>query len=287
MSVVVIGATGHLGRLVVESLLDRGVPAGEITATGRATERLADLAERGVGVLRVDLDDRAAVDRAVAGADRVLLISGYEPHRVAQHRTVIESAAAADVRHFVYTSGPRAATTTIQFLGDHRATEDLLSQAGLAATVLRNAWYIENYTSQVDTYRQHGMVGAAGQGRVSVALRAEYAEAAAAVLTGEGHQGRVYELGGPGVTLPEIAAAISETIGDHITYTNLPLDQFRQVLAGAGVPAPMDAVLADIDRGIGDGELLVDAADLEGLLGRPATPLLQAVRRAIYEVVPV
>ncbi|MEV7430171.1 MULTISPECIES: NmrA family NAD(P)-binding protein [unclassified Nocardioides] len=281
MSIVVTGATGHLGRLTVEALLERGVPAADITATGRATERIADLAERGVRVLRVDLGDRAAVDAALAGAEKVLLVSGTEPDRVAQHGTVVDAAVAAGVAHLVYTSAPRATTTSMLLAGAHRETEELLAASGLATTVLRNAWYVENYTGQVDTYREHGMLGAAGEGRVSVALRSEYAEAAAAVLAGEGHEGRTYELGGPAVTLPEIAAAVSGAIGQEVAYTDVPVEQLRQVLAGAGVPAPMDAVLADVDRAISVGELEVDPADLESLLGRPVTPLAEAVRRAL------
>ncbi|MDN4171629.1 NmrA family NAD(P)-binding protein [Nocardioides sp. SOB77] len=281
MSIVVTGATGHLGRLVVESLLERGVPAADITATGRAVERVADLAERGVRVLRVELDDRAAVDAALAGADKVLLVSGTEPDRVAQHGTVVDAAVAAGVGHLVYTSAPRASTTSMLLAAAHRETEQLLAASGLATTVLRNAWYVENYTDQVATYREHGMLGAAGGGRVSVALREEYAAAAAAVLTGEGHEGRVYELGGPAVTLPEVAAAVSQAIGHEVAYTDVPVDQLQQVLAGAGVPAPMDAVLADVDRAIAAGELAVDPIDLETLLGRPVTPLGEAVRRVL------
>lgn len=281
MSIVVTGATGHFGRLVVESLLERGVPAAEITATGRAVERIADLADRGVRVLRVDLGDRAAVDEALAGAEKVLLVSGTEADRVAQHRTVIDAAVAAGVGHLVYTSAPRADTTTMLLAADHRTTEEALAASGLTTTVLRNAWYVENYTGQVATYREHGMAGAAGEGKVSVALREEYAAAAAAVLTGSGHESRTYELGGPAVTLPQIAAAIGEAIGQDVAYTDLPVEQLQQVLAGAGVPAPMDAVLADVDRAIGAGELAVDPTDLEVLLGRPVTPLAEAVRRAL------
>ncbi|MDN4159879.1 NmrA family NAD(P)-binding protein [Nocardioides abyssi] len=281
MSIVITGATGHLGRLVVESLLERGVPAAEITATGRAVERITDLAGRGVRVERVDLGDRAAVDTALAGAEKVLLVSGTEPERVAQHGTVVEAAVAAGVGHLVYTSAPRATTTSMLLAGAHRETEQLLAASGLTTTVLRNAWYVENYTDQVATYREHGMLGAAGDGRVSVALRAEYAEAAAAVLTGSGHAGRTYELGGPAVTLPQLAAAVSAAIGQDVAYTDVPVEQLQQVLAGAGVPAPMDAVLADVDRAIAAGELVVDPADLESLLGRPVTPLDEAVRQAL------
>lgn len=279
--IVVVGATGHLGRLVVEQLLERGVDPSSITATGRAVERLDDLAARGVRVLAVDRSDAAAVRSALEGADKVLLVSGTEPDRVEQHRTVVDAAKDAGVAHLVYTSGPKADTSTMLLLADHRATEELLEASGLATTVLRNAWYVENYTGQVDTYREHGMVGAARDGLVSVALRREYAEAAAVVLTTPGHEGAVYELGGEAVTLPQIAEAVSEVIGQDVASTDVPVEQLRSILEGAGLPEPVAAVFADVDRGIADGELHVPETDLERLLGRPATRLRPAVAEAL------
>ncbi|HMM94282.1 NmrA family NAD(P)-binding protein [Phycicoccus sp.] len=280
-SVVVLGATGHLGRLVVEQLLERGVAPEAVTATGRAVERLDDLAARGVRVVAVDRGDADAVRAVLEGAARVLLVSGTEPDRVAQHRTVIDAAAAAGVGLLVYTSGPRADTSSMLLMADHRATEELLDASPVPSTVLRNAWYVENYTAQAETYRAHGMVGAAGDGRVSVALRREYAEAAAVVLTTDGHAGHVYELGGEAVTLPEIADAVSAATGDPVTYSDVPVEQLREILSGAGVPAPMDEVFADVDRGIRAGELRVPTTDLESLLGRPATALRPAVAEAL------
>ena len=281
MSYVILGATGHLGRLTVEHLLSRGVAAGDIVAAGRAVERLDDLAERGVRVEKVDHGDADSVRRVLAAGDRVLLVSGADPDRVAQHTTVIDEAAAADVAQLVYTSGPYADRSSLLLIADHRATEEHLAAADVPGTVLRNAWYVENYTGQIDTYREHGMVGSAGDGRVSVALRSEYAEAAAVVLTTDGHLGETYELGGEAVTLPEIASAISEVVGQEIAYADVPVEQLQQILAQAGVPEPMDAVFADVDRGIAAGELRVPEQDLEKLLGRPATPMRTAVEVAL------
>ncbi|QWC84212.1 SDR family oxidoreductase [Nocardioidaceae bacterium] len=281
MSVVVLGATGHLGRLTVEHLLEREVEPASIVAAGRAVERLSDLAERGVRVERVDHGDPTSVRRVLEAGDRVLLVSGAEPDRVAQHRTVIDAAAEAGVAQLVYTSGPYADRSSLLLMADHRATEEHLAAADVPTTVLRNAWYVENYTGQVRTYREHGMVGSAGDGRVSVALRSEYAEAAAEVLTTDGHEGATYELGGEAVTLPEIAAAISDVLGEQITYADVPVAQLREILAGAGMPAPMDEVFADVDRGIAAGELRVPGDDLATLLGRPATPMHEAVAIAL------
>lgn len=281
MSIVIFGATGHLGRLTVEHLLARGVAPADIVATGRAVDKLADLADQGVEVTAVDRNDPAAVAAVLHAGDRVLLVSGVESNRVDQHRTIIDAAVAAGVGHLVYTSGPHAQGSSMLLMADHGATEALLAEAAIPSTVLRNAWYVENYTGQVDTYRAHGMVGAAGDGQVSLALRSEYAEAAAVVLTTDAHAGKVYELGGAAATLPQIAALISEVIGEQISYTNVDVDTLRTILAGAGVPAPMDAVFADVDRGIADGELLVQTDDLETLLGRAPLPLEAAFVAAL------
>jgi NAD(P)H dehydrogenase (quinone) len=281
VSVVVTGATGHLGRLVVESLLARGVPAAEITATGRSTEKIDDLAARGVQVVAVDYKDPASLDTALAGADTVLLVSSNDfDDRAGQHRNVIDAAVRAGVGRLVYTSGPKADTSSILLLADHRSTEEYLATSGLTTTVLRNGWYVENYTDQLATYLEHGMVGSAGDGRVSLAPRSDLAEAAAAVLTTEGHDGKVYELGGEAVTLPELAAVISESTGSTVTYSDVSVEAFAGILAGAGLPAPLPQIFADVDRGIALGELYVDPADLASLLGRPATPVADAVKEA-------
>ena len=183
MTVVVTGATGHLGRLVVESLLERGYPAAGITATGRSTEKLADLAERGVTVRHADFEDRASLREAFEGADTVLLVSGSElGKRVEQHRNAIEAAKETGAGHLVYTSAPRANDTTLILAPEHKATEEILTASGLGYTILRNGWYTENYTGSIGGALAGGaVIGSAGEGKLSLATRADYAEAAAAV----------------------------------------------------------------------------------------------------------
>ncbi|MEI6361768.1 MAG: SDR family oxidoreductase [Actinomycetes bacterium] len=282
MSIVVTGATGQLGHLVVEALLDRGVPASEITAVGRSTDKLADLADRGVTVMAADYTDPASLDAAFAGADSVLLVSSNDFNdRPGQHRNAIDAAKRAGVSRLVYTSGPKATTSSVLLLADHGTTENYLQESGLPSTALRNGWYVENYTAQWPTYREHGMVGSAGEGRVSLAPRSDFAEAAAVVLTTDGHEGKVYELGGEAVTLTELAAVFSDATGTKVEYTDVPVEALVGILEGAGLPAPLATVFADVDRGIAAGELFVDPADLEELLGRPATPVAEAVRSAL------
>jgi NAD(P)H dehydrogenase (quinone) len=282
MSIIVTGATGHFGRLAVESLLNRGVPAGEIVAVGRDVARLTDLAERGVVVRPADYEDRESLTAAFAGAEKVLLVSGNAlGRRVAQHANAIEAAKAAGAGLLVYTSSPNAATASYSIAAEHRATEELVAASGLPYVILRNGWYLENYTGQLPVYVEHGIVGAAGDGRIAGAARADLAEAAAVVLTTEGHAGHTYELGGEAFTMAELAAEVSRQVGREIGYTDLPEQRYVEVLVAAGVPQPYAAALADSDRAARDGELYADRADLEKLLGRRATPLADALRDAL------
>ena len=281
MTIVVTGATGHLGRLTVEALLRRGVPAEQITATGRRTETLADLADRGVNVRRADYTDPESLREAFAGVERLLLVSSSEVgQRVDQHANAINAAVEAGVDLIAYTSIPKADTSSLMLAEEHRATEKLLEDSGVAHVLLRNGWYTENYTAQLPVYLQHGIAGAAGQGRVSAAPRADYAEAAAAVLAEDGHAGATYELGGEAFTMTQLAHVISEATGQPITYTDLSVEQYIQVLVAAGLPEPVAAVFADGDRGVATGELYVETVDLEQLIGRPATPIAEAVADA-------
>jgi len=209
MSIVVTGATGQLGRLAVEALLERGVPAAEVVATGRRTEVLADLAARGVVVRHADYDDVTSLKAAFDGAERLLLVSGSEVgQRVRQHGNAVAAAQAAGVGFVAYTSIVRADTSTLLLAEEHRATEQLLAAAGVPHALLRNSWYIENYTGQLPVHLAHGIAGAAGDGAVSAATRADYAAAAAAVVATDGHAGAVYELGGAPFGVAGIAEAV-------------------------------------------------------------------------------
>ena len=285
MSVVVTGATGHLGRLTVEALLRRGVPASDVVATGRDVTGIKDLADLGVVVRRADFTDPDSLTTAFAGAEQLLLISASVPvdERVANHRRAIDASLAAGVSLVAYTSTLRADTAATVIGATHRATEEYLRERRVPSVLLRNGWYLENYTGQLPLILQNGAVtGAAGQGRVSAASRADYAEAAAVVLTTEGHAGAVYELGGDeSFTLAELAAAVSAAAGKQITYTDLPAQELARVLAGAGLPAGLAEVLADADLGLSRGELFTGSGDLGRLIGRPATRLADAVADAL------
>ena len=283
MSIVVTGATGQLGRHVIAALLERGVPAGEIVAAGRSVEKLADFAERGVRVQPMDYADTESVAAALSGATRVLLISGSEVgQRVEQHRTVIDAAKAEGVELLAYTSIANADTTAMLLADEHKATEALLRESGVPFALLRNGWYLENYTEQLPgTLAQGAIAGSAGEGRVSGAARADYAHAAAAVLVAEDQAGKIYELGGDDAfTMAELASEISAATGKTITYNDLPAQDYAGLLTGVGVPVAFAEILADSDLGISRGDLLVSSGDLRRLIGRPTTSLGQAVRSA-------
>ncbi|SCL14025.1 SDR family oxidoreductase [Micromonospora inyonensis] len=282
MSIVVTGATGHLGRLAVESLVRRGVPADRVVALGRNVSRLADLEARGVVVSAADYDDPASLRTAFAGAEKLLFVSGSEVgRRGAQHHNVVAAAREAGVGLVAYTSIVKADTSGLLLAAEHLATERELDASGLPYVLLRNGWYLENYTSQLATYLQHGVLGSAGDGRVSAAARADYAEAAAAVLTAEGHAGRVYELGSAPFSMTDLAAEVARQSGRDVGYTDLPVEKYTEILVGAGVPEPYAAVLADADRGLSLGDLYVEGDDLRALIGREPTSLAEAVRAAL------
>ncbi|WP_320776642.1 SDR family oxidoreductase [Streptomyces sp. CRN 30] len=282
MSIVVTGATGNLGRFVVEGLLEK-VPAEQITAVVRNREKAADLAARGVRIAVADYEDPASFDGVLSAGDKVLLISGSEADkdRVAQHRTVIDAAKAAGVALLAYTSAP--GTLTAALADDHKGTEELLSASGLPYALLRNGWYNENYTEQLAPALEHGaVVQAAGEGRVASAARADYAAAAVAVLTGEGHEGNTYELSGDTAwSFDEYAAELSRQTGKEITYNPVPVETYVSILTGAGLPEPFARILAGVDASLAKGELAGTSGDLSRLIGRPTTPIADSIAAAL------
>ncbi|MEU7579721.1 SDR family oxidoreductase [Streptomyces sp. NPDC041068] len=284
MSIVVTGATGHLGRLVVEGLLSAGVPAGEIAAVVRNKEKAADLAERGVELRVADYSAPETLRGVFAAGDRVLLISGSEVgQRVPQHRAVVDAAREAGVALLAYTGILGGPDADFDLAAEHKATERLILDSGLPYTFLRNGWYHENYTEHLAPVLEHGaVVGSAGEGRIASASRADYAAAAVAVLTGEGHEGKAYELSGDVAwSLAEYAAEVAAQSGKNISYADVPAERHLAVLTGAGVPEAMASILVDVDAAVARGRLAGTSGDLARLIGRPTTPLADAVAVAL------
>jgi len=277
--IVVTGATGQLGRLVIAALLKK-VPAAEIVAAVRNVEKAKDLAESGIQVRYADYSQPASWDEALKGTDKALLISSSEiGHRVNQHRSVIDAARRSGVKLLAYTSVLHAGTSALGLAAEHRETEASLNASGVPFVLLRNGWYTENYTAGVPAALAHGGVyGCAGDGRISSAARVDYAEAAAVVLTSDNQAGRVYELAGDtSYTLTELAAEISRQSGKNIGYVNLPEAEYKGVLVKVGLPEVIAELLANSDTGASKGALFDDSRQLSTLIGRATTPLATAI----------
>nr|WP_314546800.1 SDR family oxidoreductase [uncultured Massilia sp.] len=281
---VVTGASGQLGRLVIESLLD-SVPAGDIVAAVRDPAKVQDLAARGVQVRQADYDRPDTLDAAFAGADKVLLISGNAVgQRVPQHRAVIDAARRAGVRLIAYTSLLHADTSPLPLAAEHKETEALLRASGLPFVLLRNGWYTENYLGAIKPALQHGALpGSAGNGRIASAARADYAAAAAAVLASSDNQaGKVYELAGDDAyTLAELAAEIARQSGQPLAYRDLPQSDYKQLLLQIGLPEGLAELVSSSDAGAAQGGLFDDGHQLSKLIGRPTTPLAPLVAKAL------
>jgi NAD(P)H dehydrogenase (quinone) len=273
----VTGASGHLGRLVVQELLARAVPAADVVAVVRTLDKAADLADRGVQVRAADYSRPETLGAALAGVERLLLVSSSVPgQRAAHHGNVIQAAKTGGTARIVYTSILNANNTTNPLAGEHQESERALRAAGVPFTLLRNGWYTENYTDQIGQYLQAGeIVGAAGHGRISAASRQDYAAAAATALLEDKGGNRTYELGGPAFDLAGLARVITEVSGTKVTYRDLPAQEYVSWLQRAGLDEATARFVAALDVSIARGDLETSSRDLEQLLGRPATPLAE------------
>lgn len=281
----VTGSTGELGRIVVGKLLEL-VPAERIVAGVRSPDHAVArrFAAQGVEVRVADYTQPDTLSAAFTGIDRLLLISsGSTGDRVAEHGNVIDAARSAGVGLLAYTSLLHADTSPLVLREDHRQTEALVKAAGIPFVLLRHGWYMENHMAFVPPALQYGAVlGCAGEGRFSTAARADYAEAAAVVLTGDGHAGLTYELAGDeGYTLADLAATIAEVARKPVAYTNTPQADFKGALIGMGLPEDVANLIAEADVGASRGGLEDNGGQLHALINRPTTPLRHMVEQAI------
>lgn len=281
--IAITGASGQLGRLVIAELSRTTAPA-QIVAVVRTPQKVQDMAAAGIQVRQADYDKPETLPRALEGVEKLLLISANEVgRRVPQHRAVIDAARQAGVRLLAYTSLLHADVSPLGLAAEHRETEALIKASGIAHVLLRNGWYTENYTAAIPAAVQHGAVlGSAGQGRIASAARADYAAAAARVLTLPGQAGKVYELAGDeSYTLADLAAEVARQSGKAVVYNDLPPAEYRAALLGAGLPEAIAGLLADSDAGAAKGGLFDDARQLSRLIGRPTTSLAEMVKRVV------
>ncbi|WP_369983207.1 SDR family oxidoreductase [Thalassolituus sp.] len=281
--IAITGASGQLGRLVIDSLLT-SVPASELVALVRNPASVSDLKDRGINVRQADYTQPDTLITALQGVDKLLLISSSEVgQRLVQHQNVIEAARETDVSLLAYTSILHADTSPLGLADEHKATEAALADSGIPHVVLRNGWYSENYIASVPAALELGtLYGCAGAGKISSASRADYASAAAAVLTQDGQAGNIYELAGDSAyTLAELAAEISVQTGKDIGYVDLPETDFADALLKAGLPAPLASLLANSDTGASQGGLYDESQTLSKLIGRPTTTIAESVKEAL------
>ncbi|EGT0635303.1 SDR family oxidoreductase [Citrobacter freundii] len=278
--IAITGATGQLGQHVIESLL-KTVPASQIVAIVRNPAKATALSQQGITVRQADYSDEAAFTTALQGIDKLLLISSSEVgQRAPQHRNVINAAKAAHVKFIAYTSLLHADTSPLGLADEHVATEQMLAESGIAYALLRNGWYTENYLASAPAALEHGVfIGAADEGKIASATRADYAAAAARVISEDGHAGKTYELAGDaGWTLSQLAAELAKQSGKKVVYQNLSEADFAAALKSLGLPAGLADMLADSDTGASKGGLFDDSHTLSKLIGRPTTLLADSVK---------
>lgn len=276
MSTAVTGATGQLGHLVVDGLIARGVPAGDIVAIVRDATKATDLSDRGIDVRVANYSDTDALKAALSGVDKLLLVSGSDiGQRIAQHTNVIEAAESAGVSFIAYTSILKADTSGVSLAVEHLATEKRLAASSIPSALLRNGWYWENYQGSLQQTIDGGvLLGSAGEGKLAAASRADYAAAAVEVLVTDGHEGKIYELGGDErLTYADLAAVIAQISGKPVVYKDVPQSDYQAILEGAGLPGFVADMLSSADAGIARGELDTDSGDLQTLIGRSSTPV--------------
>lgn len=280
MKIAVTGSTGHLGRLIVNKLKEK-VSTSDIVALARSKEKAADL---GVEVREADYMKPDTLESALTDIDTLMLISSSEVgQRAIQHHNIIEAAKKAGVKWIIYTSLLRADTSTIPLADEHAVTEEELKKSGIPFTILRNSWYTENYTGSIPGALAGGaFIGSAGEGKISSATRDDYADAAAVVLTTNGHQGKIYELAGDeSYRLSDLAAEISRQTGKTIPYKNLPPGEFAAALKTFGLPEHIADALAEWEFAASEDQLFDDSRQLSTLIRRPTTPLATAVKDAL------
>jgi len=275
-TIAVTGASGHLGRLVIGNLA-----GADVIALARTPGKAADL---GVTVREADYDKPETLERAFAGVDTLVLISSSEVgKRSEQHRNVIRAAKKAGVKRIVYTSLLHADTSPLDLAAEHLATEASIKASGIPYAILRNGWYTENYTGSIGAALAGGaFLGSAGDGRISSATRADFAEAIAAVATRRGRENETYELAGDeAYTLTDLASEISRQTCKTIPYRNLPRSEYAAALSGFGLPASVAQAIAGYDVAASKGALFDEGHQLAKLIGRRTTSLSVAVADAL------
>jgi NAD(P)H dehydrogenase (quinone) len=286
MKILVTGATGKLGSKVVESLL-KTIPASELAVSVRNPEKAESLRARGVEVRQGDFDHPESLENAFTGIDRLLIISadGDNETRIHQHTNAVQAAERAGVKFIAYTSLANATESKNLMAPPHVATEAAIIKTGIPYSFLRNNWYLENEIGSI----QGAMGGApwvtsAGEGKVGWAIQQDYADAAAAVLVGNGHENTVYELSGPLLTQEELASALGNVLGKEVPVQHVSNEKYAEIMKGVGLPEFVIPIVVGIQESIRNGSLDVESNDFEKVLGRPVTPIIEALTQLVHTI---
>ncbi|MDF2389207.1 SDR family oxidoreductase [Nostoc ellipsosporum NOK] len=282
-TLLVTGASGKLGRAVVNHLLDTfNVPAERIIATTRTPANLGDLAARGVTVRQADFDDAASMAKAFKGADRLLVIStdelAIQGKRREQQVAAVTAASKAGVAHLLYTSLPNPEPgSAVLFAPDHYDTEQAIKASGVPYTIFRNGWYAENlFMSAPQILASGRWYSSAGEGRISYCARDDMAAAIAGGLASGASESKTYTLTGPqAYTTAEVAALITEVTGKPIEVVQLSDEALTEGIKAAGLPEPIARVLVSFDTAARAGDLGMVTDAVEKLSGRKPTTLKQ------------
>ncbi|MCM3620351.1 SDR family oxidoreductase [Sutcliffiella horikoshii] len=283
MKMLVTGATGKLGSKIVEGLLKK-VPENQLAVSVRNPEKAEGLQARGVDVRKGDFDYPETLDGAFAGVDRLLIISadGDNETRIRQHANAIAAAERAGVKFIAYTSIANAKESENILAPTHKATEEAIMKTGIPYSFLRNNWYLENEIPSIQGVLAGApWVTSAGNGKVGWALQQDYADAAVAVLTGNGHENTIYELSGKLLTQEEIVSALGNVLGKEVPLQQVDDNTYADIMKGAGVPDFLIPFLVEIQAGIRKGTLEVESNDFEKLLGRPTTPISDGLNQIV------
>ncbi|MEC1533970.1 SDR family oxidoreductase [Bacillus haynesii] len=286
MKMLVTGATGKLGSKIVEKLLET-VPADQLAVSVRNPEKAEALRGRGVDVRQGDFDRPETLESAFQGIDRLLIISadGDNETRIRQHGNAVAAAERSGVRFIAYTSIANARESKNFLAPTHKATEEAILKTGIPYSFLRNNWYLENEMSSIQGVLAGApWVTSAENGKVGWALQQDYADAAAAVLSGEGHENTVYELSGELLTQEEIASALGEVLGKEVPVQHVDDAAYRDIMKNAGVPDFLIPMVVDIQKGIREGTLEVESDDFEKVLGRPVTPIKEGLAQIVTKI---
>lgn len=286
MKILTTGATGNLGSKVVEALL-KTVPASDLAVSVRNPEKAAHLSERGIDVRQGDFDYPETLDKAFEGIDRLLIISadGDDETRIKQHTNAVEAAERAGVNFIAYTSLANATESTNLMAPPHVATENLIRKTGISYSILRNNWYLENEIGSIQGAMNGApWVTAAGDGKVGYALQQDYADAAASVLVGEGHENTIYELSAPLVTQEDVAGTLSNVLEKEVPVQHVNDEEYEQIMKEQGLPESVLPLVVEIQRSIRRGSLAIESNDFEAVLGRPVTPIDQALKQLVNDI---